>query len=148
MSLAFRRAEEPDRPFIVDSWLESYRTAHAAGLIAMEDWRSVMGAQFERVLARPRVETFVAHHPGEVDHVADLYGWIAVERGHTLPYVLYVYVKQPYRRMGIARGLFGAAGVKPDAPFHHACKTAVLSDLKTKIPFARFSPLAVRYAPE
>jgi hypothetical protein len=148
MSLAYRPAAEPDMVLVVDSWVESYRTAHAAGLIAMEDWRDIMRAQVRKVLARPGGECWVAHKPGDDGSGADLYGWLALERGHSIPLVHYVYVKQNYRRIfGIGRGLFRAAGIDPAAEFSYTCKTAVVSDLRDKIPRARWTPLVARFAP-
>ncbi len=144
MSLAIRRASKPDMAFVVDSFLESYRTAHAAGLIAMSDWRVVMTRQLGLLFARSGVEVHVAHHPGE--SVADLYGWAAVEKSEPCPLVIYCYVKQPYRRMGIARALLAAAGISPTDTFEYAAKTGVLS--KVSLPNARWNPLRARFSPK
>lgn len=148
-SLAFRRAADHDHVFVMDTFLRSYITSHAAGLIQAQDWRSVMWQQFERVLARPGGETWVAYHPGETDHATDLYGWIAVERGHDVPLVIYVYVREYCRRWGIARRLFHAAGIDPTQLFAYAAKTGVVSRLKHKIhPDAFFDPLRARFSKE
>jgi GNAT superfamily N-acetyltransferase len=144
VSLAYRPAVAADMPLVVGSWLDSFRTAHAAGLIAMDDWRAVMEPQIEKLLARPGAVVFVAHRPGEdAEHRADLYGWIAAEPDIAL--VHYVYVKHSYRRMGLARGLLGAAGIKLAEPFEFSCKTAVVRELQRKIPRARWNPLAARF---
>lgn len=164
MSLAFRRAIPSDMRLVVESFLDSYRTAHAAGLIAMEDWRDVMEPQWLKVLARPGVEVHVAHHPDEADPRYDVYGWLAIERGYDevrkvqrdrkwvrrlvradAPLVHYVYVKKLYRKHGIARGLFRAAGVDPRQPFNHTTTTAVVSELGDHVPLARFTPLIARH---
>lgn len=144
-ALAYRRAGEQDLVFVLDSWLDSYRTAHAAGLIAMEDWRVVMGPQIRKLLQRPGAEVIVAYKPKEASGRADLYGWIAVEGGLAEPHVHYCYVKQPYRRMGIARGLMASAGIEPEGRFRYSCKTGVVSALKPKIPRARWAPLVARF---
>jgi hypothetical protein len=134
-------------PFIVESFLNSYRTSRAAGLISMADWDEVMGTQFRKVLARPGVEAFVAYHPGETGNRANLYAWLAVERGYELvkndfvggehvrrmvhtdiPLVIYAYTKQAYRKMGVCRGLFKAARVGPR--WNYATRTAVVSTLE------------------
>lgn len=140
-ALAYRLAAEPDLGFVFDSWIVGYRDAHAAGMIAYEDWDVVMRAAITRVLARPGVSVHVACHPGETDRQSDLYGWIAAERGgpwHETMYapsyfslVHYVYVKKPYRRMGLGKGLLDAAEV--DSRFLYTCKTGALSrkDRKT-----------------
>lgn len=164
--LVYRHATEPDLGFCVETFLDSYRDSHAAGLVPMDVWHEVMRPVWTRILSRPGVAIHVAAWAGEDDGVADLAGWIAVERGYEVsrsvqrfgkrcrrlvvakqPLVLYVFVKQLYRESGIARGLFAAAGVDPAAPFRHATKTAVMSDpkLAAKIPHAKWAPLIVRY---
>ena len=146
MSLAIRKVTKTDMAFVADSFLESFRTSHAAGLIAMDDWRIVMTRQLGLLFARPGVDVHVAHHPTEA--VADLYGWAAVERSQPVPLVLYVYVKQPYRRMGIAKALLGAAGISPTDNFEYAAKTGVVSKLGYAIPNARWNPLRARFNPK
>lgn len=146
MSLAYRPADVHDVGCIVGTWLDSYKNAHSAGLIAMDQWKSVMEPQVRRVLARAGVEAFVAYHPGETDHIADLYGWIVVERGHDQPLVHYCYVKSAYRKQGIARGLFRIASVDPAAPFFYTCKTYVVHELRNRslIAASRWQPLIAR----
>lgn len=170
-SLEYRPADERDAPFIVDSWVSSYRNAYAAGLISMTDWREVMTEQVRRVLLRPGVDAIVACHPTDIDGATDLYGWIAVERGYSVPIrtsemrggrrlhtttmqladeplVHYVFVKQAYRRMGIARGLFEAAHIDPARPFRYTCKTAMVRKLAGQIPGSEWAPLIARYPRE
>lgn len=145
-ALAFRPAGALDRAFVLDSWLDSFRTAHAAGLIAMDDWRDVMGPQLAKMLRRPGVAVVVAYRPGEEDSRADLYGWAAVElRGAEPPLVLYVYVKHAYRRLGIGRRLLEHAGVDLAREWHYAAKTGVVTRLASKIPRAKWTPLAARH---
>jgi GNAT superfamily N-acetyltransferase len=133
--------------FVVDSFIDSFRTSHAAGLIAMEDWRVVMTRQLALLFARTGVEIHVAYHPGDTDHVADLYGWLGVEQGKP-PLVLYAYVKQPYRRMGIATALLAAAGINAADTFEYAAKTGVVTKLTAKLPNARWNPLRARFKPK
>ena len=161
-SLAYRSAVSSDMPMVVATWADSFRTSRSAGLISMEDWLTVMVPQVRRVLARPGVAVHVACHPGEDDRRSDLYGWIAWETDYSMPAVLneggrheralvkadvplvhFVYVKSPYRRMGIARGLFRSAGVGDR--FNYTCNTAVLSKLRDKISRAAWTPLVARH---
>jgi hypothetical protein len=149
-------------PLVVATFVESYRTSRSAGLIAMEDWQAVMEPQVKKVLARDGVTVHVACHPGETDRRADLYGWIAVERGYVaaepevangrhghrlvpcdVPLVLYVYVKSPFRKLGIARGLFGAAGI--GARWNYACRTSVVTKLAAKMREAEWLHLVARF---
>jgi hypothetical protein len=135
----YRAAVEGDDIFINYGWLDSYRWAHAAGMIHMDDWRDVMLPQIKRVRARPKTITVVAEEPGA------LAGFICAKPGNDPPLVFYVYVKEQYRKAGIARGLFRLAGVDPFERFVYACKTAVVSELMRKIPQAKFDPYAARF---
>lgn len=152
MTVAFRDAEEADRHYIVDNWVASYRKAHAAGMIAMEDWYATMIPQVEKVLARPRVRTIVAFEVG-VSRIADIYGFITADPeletriprvGSFKGFVYYVYVKDAYRRSGHARGLFAAVGIDPSSRFLYACKTVMVTTLMRKIPASRWEPLLAR----
>lgn len=134
----YRKASEADRIFIDYGWLDSYRWAHAAGMIHMDDWKIVMLPQIERVRSRPKTITMVAEEPDA------LAGFICCEPGNPA-LVFYVYVKEQYRRAGVARGLFKSAGVDPDDRFIYACKTAVVTELARKLPMARFDPYAARF---
>jgi GNAT superfamily N-acetyltransferase len=152
-----------DFRFVVETWLDAYRDAHAAGLIQWDDWHDVMRPQLLKVLARPGVATWVAAWAGEEPGLADLAGWISVERGYFLPakslrggrhlknlvgapepLVHFVYVKAGYRKGGIARGLFRAAEVDPGASFRYTCKTGIVTELAAKVPLARWAPLIAR----
>jgi hypothetical protein len=135
----YRAAKDADRIFIDYGWLDSYRWAHAAGMIHMDDWRDVMLPQIARVRSRPNTITMIAEEPDA------LAGFIVAEPKNEPPLVFYCYVKEAYRKSGIARGLFKAAGVDPNEHFVYACKTAVVSELTRKMPRARFDPYAARF---
>lgn len=150
---AYRAATEDDRVFVRATWSSSYKNAHAAGMIASEDWPDVMHRQIDKLLARPGARAIVAYDRARPTF---LYGHIVGDVTGPVPIVFYVYVKEPYRstpraeggaRSGPrhARGLFEALGVDPARPFVYACKTAVISLLTSKIPRARFVPAAARY---
>lgn len=114
----------------------------------MTDWRVVMTRQLSLLLARSGVEIHVAYHPGDDSHVADMYGWLAVEKSPPAPFVLYAYVKQSYRRMGIGRALLKAAGLEPTGSWEYAAKTGIVTKLAGKMPNARWDPLRARFSPK
>lgn len=145
MSLAYRQAQPEDMRLVEESFLDSYRTSHSAGLIAMDDWRDVMTPQIAKLLARPGVEIIVAYNPQAINDKANIYGWLAHETGHPQPYVIYCYVKQSYRREGLARRLFAQAGIDPTSAFGYAAKVGLLTRLRTAIPLARWQPLTARF---
>lgn len=148
---------EADRTFVCDAWISSYRTSYAAGLIDMEAWHAIMWPQVERYLDRPDMRTLVACEKRDPSF---LYGFICgdpteqveivAEGGRrTWPaMVLYVYVKAPYRRSGVARGLFEAIGIDPRRPFLYASKTAIVPRLAPKMPLAKWNPLVARFQKE
>lgn len=160
--LAYRPAKPADLSFIVDSWVDSYKNAHAAGMISMKTWKKVMVPEVYRVLSRPGVEVWVAHNPSQTEG-ADIYGWLAVEKGVKLPsrekvngrfyralldtpypLVHYAYTKQIYRKNGIFRGLMAAARV--DGPFMYTCKTGIWQKvIASKGSLAKWMPLLARY---
>lgn len=150
MTIAFRNAELRDRSLIVSGWSSSLRDAHAAGLIAMDDWAEVMHRQIVQILDRgDACTTIVAYETDEEPgSLVDLYGFIAADVRDPRPLVFYVFVKQGYRRAGVARGLFRAAGIDPAKPFDYACKTGASARLVNKIPLAAWHPLRARYAPD
>lgn len=152
--LAYRLASVDDLPFIEKTFLDSFRTSFSAGLITMPRWEQVMGQEFRTILARPDVRAVVAHHPGEQPGDCDLYGYILTLEGYEdfrskepLPYVVYIYVKSAYRRdHGIEDGLFDAAGIAPNQPFHYAVKTPMIA--RTFGSNAIWRPLPIRFPPE
>ena len=147
MKLAFRPAggrDSEDRSFIVATWSSSYKASHYAGILWTDDYASVMHAQLERVLDRPETTALVACDPDDPNF---LFGHVVAEvEPHETPIVHYAFVKAPYRRTGIARGLFEALGINPWNYFVMTCKTGVVRDLAAKIPRARFDPNGIRYA--
>lgn len=145
MTVSYRDATADDRTFIVATWSASYKSSHYAGLIQSEDWADVMHHQIEKVLARPGARAIVAHD--EHDETI-LCGWIFGDTTERVPTVFYVYVKEPYRRTGIARGLFEALGVDASRRFVYACRTRIVSQLASKIPASRFDPEQARYPRE
>ncbi len=142
--IAFRPALVADRQFIISGWSTSFKTAHAAGMIATSDWAAVMHPQIEKVLNRPDCVTLVAYEPDE-DPGVDLYGFISGDPTARLPVVFYAYVKGPQRCSGIGRALFGAIGIDPAKPFVYTCHTPMASRLRSKIPLAKANPLLARY---
>ena len=148
-ALQYRLASGEDFRFIRRAFLDSYCSAHAAGLISMRSWSRVMSAEWEAILERPGTKVFVAYHPEEKDANTDLYGFLAVEtsytsKGEPMPFVIYAYVKHRFRKKyGILRGLFAAANISLDDEFHYGCKTA---EVKNK-QHTQWKPMYLRFPP-
>jgi GNAT superfamily N-acetyltransferase len=155
LKVAFRAPRDAsDVKFVVESWLEGQRTSYSAGLVAIEDWFDVMRPQYTKLMRRPGMQTVVAYEKTDPDF---LYGSIIADPTeqrvpdksgslHWWPaLVLFVFVKQNYRREGIGRALFSAVGVDVTKPFLYACNTVTASRLASKAPLAKFNPLAARF---
>lgn len=148
MKLAFRASAAggtEDRRFIVSTWSSSYKKSHSAGVIHADDWADIMRPQFERHLNRLDARAVIAY---DKDDPEFFYGWIAGDTSESTPVVFYVYVKEAYRRSGIARALFKSFGVDPMQYFVYVCGTPDAIQLQRKIPRARFNPNEVRYPKE
>lgn len=131
-SLAFRHIDDEDRAFVVTKWMESFKYAHGAGVLAMGPWSHGSSMYFDvsreivnALMARPHAETIVAYRPGE-DRPFDLYGFVCVERGYPYPkrghgvdVIHYLFVDQPYRRVGLARALLEEAKLKAPVIYTH-----------------------------
>lgn len=137
--------------------LENQCTSYSAGLVPIEDWFTSMRPHFVKLLARPGMQTIVAYEKDDPDF---FYGLIAADPTEQRvsmkdggvkwwpALVLYVLVKQNFRKRGIARALFKAVGVDPEKPFLYAANTQQASRLASKVPQAKFNPLAVRFPKE
>lgn len=145
MTIAYRPADERDRRTIADAWVASYRDANSAGCILVDDWYRYMIPTVNRIRERPDVTTTIAYETTDTERIADVYGFIVADVVERPPLVYYVFVKENYRRDGIARGLFAAIGVDPKLPFNYVCSTPWCTTLQRKIPMARWMPRLGRF---
>lgn len=127
---------------MVSSWETSFRRSRHAGLITMADWAAVMHSQLTKILDREYVRVTVAFDGEDPDHI---YGYLVAEPDEHPPLVYWAYVKQPYRRQGLCKALFKAAGISLDRPMDVVCSTPWLSQ---KLPRAEWRPLRGRYSRE
>lgn len=146
-ALAFRLAEMSDLPFIYGSWLDSFRLSHSAGVVPMDCYRDVYTDAINRLLSRPTCDVLVAYMPGESAGLADLHGFLCGERTSRGPIIHFCYTKETRRRLGVARGMFEAAGFDLAEPFTFTYKTPVLSKpwCRSKISHAKYDPLCARF---
>lgn len=151
MIFTCRPAIAADRMFVISGWSASLRMTRDVPLISMADWSSIMHPQIAKVIDRAGAQTIVAE--GSV-----LAGFVCFERDARIrdesrrtvvaDYVFYIYVAQPFRRRGVARGLFDAAGIDPASRFHYACRTLSSWEVRPKFPAAHYSPYHARFQPE
>jgi len=114
---------EPSTPddlaFIVDSWLMSMRDAPLFSWVWVPNgpYFQSTGRRIRRVLESATVLVARPTQQGEGEH-KDIAAWICGEKdpqappppAATVPLVHWIYTKQPFRRLGLARQLLGALG--------------------------------------
>lgn len=143
--IAYRPAMSVDRNFVTKAWLASWRDSNTAGMVSVDTWFEVMTPQVTMRLSWPGVRTVVAYETSNPDHSSNAYGFIVVDTDDAPSLVYFVYVKGPYRRSGVARGLLAAVGITPTTRFNYVCSTPIVSQLERKIPMAKWTPLLGRF---
>lgn len=92
-----------DISFMYATWLKSYRTGSGLGLLSGKHvYFLTYNLILDQILSRPRTKVLVAVN-NEDSHV--IYGYLVYEPG----ILHYVFVKEAFRRFGIARHLYGHA---------------------------------------
>lgn len=137
MTASYRFAVADDRQFIVSGWSSSFRLSRDC-TTPMPMYARHKHEEIGYYLDAPWTRTLVAH-----GHV--LQGFLSYRPPTS---VLYVYVAQPFRRRGIARGLFDAAGIDPASRFTYVYRTSWSARLRSKVPYAAHDPLPVRFGDE
>lgn len=151
MTIAYRAAELADAQFVVSNWSRHFKESRTAGMIADEDWATVMHRQIQKLIARPDVATTIAY---ENTAPSLLYGFVSATPKNDPPVIYFLYVKDEYRRAGYARGLLAAIGVNPESCFAYTCATPTLSwqdkttgkSILDQIPLAKHQPKYARIA--
>jgi GNAT superfamily N-acetyltransferase len=109
LDLEIRGPDEEDLAFITDSWLKSYAESEVALRLPRSLYYSYHRTVVERILSTERTMPCVKvaclrEEPSEI------LGWCAF---YSMAYVLhYVYVKQAYRRLGVAAKLLEHLDIK------------------------------------
>lgn len=99
-----RTAKPEDLDFIYATWLKSYRhNSQFAKKLTNEVFFEMHHKVIDAFIVRGGL-VCVAHPKGEPDVIL---GYICTEP--TLPLVQYIYVKKPFRKMGIAKALYKTA---------------------------------------
>jgi GNAT superfamily N-acetyltransferase len=102
----FRPMVPDDVPFIKDSWLKSFRDSPWAGCVSNNMYTEVYNDTVEQLWGRgAEVWVACAAH----DH-AKILGWICVEAVPGGRATHYLYIKDPYRRKGLASSLLEKFG--------------------------------------
>jgi hypothetical protein len=92
-----------ERNFIVDTWLKSFKESHYAGPLPDDMYWRIYSDVINRLIDKQSVSVLVACSS---DDDGIIYGYIVTEM-FDVPVCHWLYVKYIYRKMGIARVLFG-----------------------------------------
>ncbi len=99
--ILLRRGENGDVPFITSSWLKSFRDAPSVAGVPNTAYYYYQHKILEEIL--PDAEVWVACN---VDRHDQALGWICAFPAKEALILHYCYVKQPFRRLGVAEMLF------------------------------------------
>lgn len=113
--IIYRPAQTEDIPFILDSWLKSWRVCDAAGTIRNDLYYATQRATIEGLIGRG-AEFIVASPTNKPEHIL---GWVCYEHNPEFALVHYLYVKDPYVRLGLQAELVERVpGPRPGAFTH------------------------------
>ena len=117
-SLAIIPALPVHKNFIFQTWLKAYRYDSPFGKgIPNKVFFDRHHKILERILARPTAKVLAAVEPTE--H-STLFGYLAFEASIDRPVIHFAYVKEAFRKLGVAKALFTHASIEPNgAAFTH-----------------------------
>lgn len=140
--IRLRPATDSDVNFIFNSWLKCYR--HSYNTRGCEN--PVYFAQHHKLLEGlcKRATITIACNQNDI---AQIYGYIAYERIEGLLVVHFAYVKEPFRKFGVAALLAQSAGFKREDPVLYTHRTYSSEGLEKKFQMV-YNPYLAYYAYE
>lgn len=132
---------DEDKAFVYASWLNSYKySSYFAKRIHPHIFFKGHQKVIDHLLAKPLIQVLVAHPK---DDENTMLGYLCYERDQDLKAVVhFVYVKDTFKKMGVARALFDCAEIATNAmKFTHW--TLDVNDLMEKYPKMVFDPYAL-----
>jgi len=133
--IGYREMTPEDRPFVASSFIRSFRKSPYVGLIPAQLYQPVYGAIVDGILDRSRTMVSFNH-----ENQKQTFGFVTFD-----PDVLhYVYVKRPFRNMGIAGRLLTQAGFSRDTRFRYTFLTKQGKEIARKYEEAKHDPIYIR----
>jgi len=114
LPILLRPANETDIPFLFNTWLKSYRNSYFATLIP----NPVYFTEHHKIIESLLKDSQVIIACNEND-TTQIYGYIVADNSDTALAVHYIYVKQSFRRLGIAKMLLSS--LRPDQDTAAVC---------------------------
>lgn len=135
-----RPATEGDVPFIFNSWLRCYR--HSQNTRGCEN--PVYFAQHHKLLEGlcKQSEVIIACN---VEDVTQIYGYIAHEKVEDVDVVHFLYIKEIYRKFGVANMLLDAVKITKSTPVFYTHRTFISESLEKKFTMI-YNPYLSYYA--
>ena len=125
--ITFRQPIEADLPFIFSSWLKSFRNSNLAKNVSNDVYYKQHHIIIEDILKTSTI--LLACDKANVENI---YGYIVAAKLDNVFTVHYVYVKQTYRRMGLASLLLGAFERDKHEPGYYTHDTYMANVLSKK----------------
>ena len=130
-----RHALPSDVAFVYSTWLNSYKRDSALGkstrdTIFFNEYRFVV----DYILNRPNVDVMVCCHP---DEISVIFGYAVYEPG----ILHYVFVKEAFRRLGIAKALLTDARDAFEITTHRTSSGDLTGHTLAHNPFLLFKTL-------
>jgi len=137
-----RPATESDVDFIFNSWLKCYR--YSPNTVGAQN--PVYFAQHHKLIEGlcKRANITIACNAADI---AQIYGYVCSEMIDELPVIHFLYVKQPFRKFGIAMQLAEVAGFKRESPVFFTHRTFTAENLEKKFAMV-YNPYLAYYAYE
>lgn len=128
--ITFRPATQDDVNFIFNSWLKSFR----GGTLATGVSNPIYYAQHHRLIEGicKSAQILVAVNAADL---AQIFGYVAYEPMEGMNVVHYIYVKEPYRRLGLGKLLLEQAKIDAKKPFFCTHRTNVMRFLERRYAF-------------
>ncbi len=132
-----RDAMDSDIAFIYRSWIDSYHANSSIGDCPKSLFNREYKEVIDYILTFPTNGTKVACKPDEPDVI---FGYVVYEKAKLVgPYLVhYVYVKENFRKFGIARDLITSLAMDPRFIVTH--RTDVAKKILTKYPQILYNP--------
>lgn len=137
-----RPATEVDVPFVFNSWLRCYR--HSQNTRGCDN--PVYFAQHHKVLEGlcKQAEIIIACN---AEDISQIYGYVAHESVEDVPVIHFIYVKEIYRKFGVAKILLEALSVNKETPLFYTHRTFISEALEKRYKMV-YNPYLSYYAYE
>lgn len=140
LPIKLRPVASTDVDFLISSWTKSYRQSYFAQKIPNE----IYFTEHKKIIARRFQDSsaLIAYHDRDEDQICGYIVYAPAKHRTACLLVHYVYVKHPFRRLGVGKALLSEA----IADASHAPGTPIVVSHITSN-FTKFCPEEVAYNP-